>query len=108
MKKFALPLLVIVLLAVTGCAGVTSSPVKGVLYTNVTVPLDFERGEKDVLYANEGLSCATSYFGVIALGDASIDAAKRVGHVTDVIMVDYRVEGLLGFYARFCTIVRGY
>jgi len=54
------------------------------------------------------MACATSYLGVIALGDTSIDAAKRSGHVTDVIMVDYRVDGLLGIYARFCTIVHGY
>jgi len=107
-KRFMFPLLALVLLAFTGCAAVTSGPVRGSLYTNVTAPLDYERDEKGVSYSYEGMACATSYLGVVALGDASIDAAKRNGKITTVVTVDYRTDGLLGFYSRFCTIVHGY
>jgi len=98
MKRFFFPLIVLVLLAVTGCAGVIG-PVKGSIYTNVSGPFDSEIYDKGIDYAYEGMACATSYLGLIALGDASISAAKRGTNMKKVVVVDYRVDSFLGFYA---------
>ena len=45
--------------------------------------------------------------GLIATGDASIDAAKKHGSITKVSSVDHSSTRILGYYAKFCTVVTG-
>lgn len=54
-----------------------------------------------------GTGCATNLLGLIAMGDASIDTAKRSARITEVASVDYDSFSVLGVYARFCVLVRG-
>ncbi len=54
-----------------------------------------------------GEACATSILGIVASGDASIDAAKQAGGINEVLSVDYKSTSVLGLYASFCTIVKG-
>lgn len=54
-----------------------------------------------------GRSCASSILGLVANGDASIEAAKRAGGITTVASVDFESTNVLFIYATFCTVVRG-
>jgi hypothetical protein len=54
-----------------------------------------------------GEACSTGFVGVVALGDASIAAAKKAGGITDVHSVDLRTFNILGFYTQGCTVVHG-
>jgi hypothetical protein len=54
-----------------------------------------------------GEACASSILGLVAIGDASVEAAKSQGGINDVSYVDYQIFSVLGLYARLCTVVRG-
>ncbi len=54
-----------------------------------------------------GEACASNILGVVATGNASIDAAKKNAGITKVVSVEHSSSRVLGYYARFCTIVRG-
>jgi len=54
-----------------------------------------------------GESCASSIFGVVAVGDASISAAKAAGGITQIAHVDHDNFDILGVYATTCTVVVG-
>lgn len=57
--------------------------------------------------AKKGMACQTSILGAVATGDASIEAAKKAGGITKVTSVDATSNSILGFYAKYCTVVRG-
>ncbi len=86
-----------------GCASV-ATPLTGYLYSGVKWPMDAE-GNSETL--KEGKACATSILGLIATGDASIDAAKKNGDIKEVISVDVESTQILGIYAKFCTVAKG-
>ncbi|MCX7811020.1 MAG: TRL-like family protein [Leptospiraceae bacterium] len=54
-----------------------------------------------------GEACASSILGLVAIGDASVEAAKSQGGINDVSYVDYQTFSILGLYAKLCTVVRG-
>jgi hypothetical protein len=54
-----------------------------------------------------GQSCATSILGLVATGDATIEAARRAGGITLITSVDESVNSVFIFYTKYCTIVRG-
>jgi len=81
-----------------------SSPVNGFIYTDVKGPITADSGASA---SKEGTSCASSILGWVATGDASIEAAMKNGGISKVATVDFNSTGILGFYAKFCTIVRG-
>ena len=54
-----------------------------------------------------GKACAMSILELVALGDASISAAKKEGGITQVAHVDYDVMNILGVYGTVCTVVVG-
>jgi hypothetical protein len=54
-----------------------------------------------------GEACASSILGWIAQGDASIEAAKKAGGITQVAYVDHDQFSILGVYATTCTLVHG-
>ena len=104
MKLFRTTSLVVSLSALTGCAMVAAPVSNGALITNL-------RGPGHVTTLTEspkmGTGCATNLLGLIAMGDASIDTAKRSARITEVASVDYDSFSVLGVYARFCVLVRG-
>ena len=55
----------------------------------------------------EGRACATSTLGLVASGDASIEAAKANGGITTITHVDHSAKNTLGITSEWCTIVRG-
>lgn len=95
---------VFTLVLVSGCALPTRFPLVGVLYTGVqqgvtaTAQLSVKRGE----------ACAMHILGLIATGDASIDAARKNGGIRSISTVDEQVSSfLLGLYSQVCTVVHG-
>lgn len=103
MKALKLGLLLTIATNLTACA-TARAPVSGALYTDVRsgdMVTDAHGGTA------QGQACATSILGLIATGDASVDAAKKNGGVLQVVSVDHSSSSILGIYAKYCTIVQG-
>lgn len=90
--------------ALSGCAAVTSAPVTGVLYSDVTYPVNATSNDQG---PKTGEASASSILGIFATGDASIAAAARNGGITKVKTVDVNATSFLGFYAKYTVIVTG-
>jgi hypothetical protein len=54
-----------------------------------------------------GEACAFQILGLVATGDASIEAARRNGGISMISSVDQTLNSYLFVYAKSCTIVRG-
>lgn len=107
-------LILISILAFSGCAMVTPLPPMGILYTGITAPdaantFAMRTGETgQVGTLKKGVSSATGVLGLIASGDASIKAAMENGGITKVHHVDYEKDIVLGgVYQKLTTIVYG-
>lgn len=100
-KTFALVALSVAALALSSC-GSSTSPVGGI-YTDVTDPIT----ANSTGGSRVGTSTATSYFGLVATGDASIAAAKRNGGITSVSTVDKKRNSILGLISTYTTTVTG-
>lgn len=85
----------------TGCLGV-ATPAVGILITNVKFAGDAE----GPVGTKEGKACARSVLGLVADGDASIQAAAKNGGIRNVTSVDHESKWTL-IFGEFCTIVRG-
>lgn len=90
----------------SGCAmtGLLSGTGKGGIYTDFT--------EAVAVTSNDGASkmgkaCTSNILGIAAMGDASVDAAKKNGGISKVASIDGEVFNVLGLYGTYCTIVRG-
>lgn len=54
-----------------------------------------------------GQSTATGVMGMVAVGDASVEAAMKNGGITKVHHVDHEVLSVLGLFVTSTTIVKG-
>jgi hypothetical protein len=54
-----------------------------------------------------GEACISSILGIVATGDASIEAAKKAGGITQIAHIDHEQFSVVGVYATTCTIVHG-
>jgi hypothetical protein len=104
MKKITslLALVVVVAIFASGCASAIPS---GIFYTEVSLPSAVGGG--NINSAKVGTAKATSYFALIATGDASIKAAAANGGITNIKYVDYSVKNVLGFIGEYTTTVYG-
>ena len=85
----------------TGCA----SPMPtGILYTEVTLPAI---ATSNAQAEKVGVSECTSILALVAMGDASIEAAARNGGITKIHSVDWEAKNILGIYGTYRTVVRG-
>lgn len=99
MKPTLIALLGLGLLS-AGCA----TPV-GALYSDTETPLQATSSRAGT---KVGEACASGFlFGLVALGDRSIEAARRNGGVNMITSVDEAVSGSPLFFANYCTVVRG-
>lgn len=101
-----LVLLVAVAFTFTGCAttGLLSGPGLGFVYTATK---DAEMATTATAAGKTGKACANNYLGIVAMGDASIEAAKKAGGITAVSSVDREYSNILGIIGEACTIVKG-
>ena len=86
----------------TGCA---SPYPQGVLLTELTLPVDVTSNNGKA--TKVGTATCTSLLGLIAQGDASIEAAKKNGGITKVHHVDWKAKSLLGIIGEYTLTVYG-
>ena len=86
-----------------GCATVTSSPVAGMWTQDVRVSVD---GKRRPAGAKEGRACATSYLGVFAIGDASVEKAAANGGISKVQAIESLINARI-VIGTHCTVVYG-
>ncbi len=95
----------VIFLSLTGCAYTGYNSKTGyALYTSTIEPVTATSLGKS---SRAGISCAHNILGIAAIGDASIDLAKKKGSITSVTHVDQYYDNILGFYGRVCTSVHG-
>jgi len=102
MKKAILILISCAFLFVTGCA--TLYPA-GSIYTSINLPVTATANSGTA--TKVGISQCTSILGAVAIGDASIEAAKKSGGITKVYHVDYSVKNILGIIGTYKVTVYG-
>lgn len=107
LRRLFLPILSGVLASVfiSGCA-MAPAPVSGWAYTNVRGPIA-ATSKEDWSDKKVGSATAKSILGLIATGDASIQAAAKNGGITKIHHVDHETRSVLGVIAEFTTIVYG-
>lgn len=90
------------LVSAAGCA--TPYPT-GMAYMQMTLPVGVTAN--DGRATKIGVAECKSYLGLVAMGDASIEAAKRNGGITQVHHVDWEVENILGVIGTYKLTVYG-
>jgi hypothetical protein len=109
MRKIILSLVIVLFagVVVSGCATVLS-PVPGLIFTDVKVPSNRLQAPLDsATYSKVGTASCSSILGIIATGDASVDAATKNGGITKIHHVDSDRYSVLGLYSKYTTIVHG-
>jgi hypothetical protein len=101
MKKSGLFLLGLTL---SGCYAGVASPVPGFLYADVK---SGKIGTSEVADLKKGVATCESILGLIAVGDCSVEAAKKNGGIAKVQYADSAVKNILGVYATYTTVVHG-
>lgn len=94
---------IVAVLGLSGCQPV-ASPLLGIIYNDTKYG---DTATTSVAATKEGKACASTILGLVATGDASIQAAKAAGGVTEVSYVDHTAKSTLGIVGEWCTIVRG-
>ncbi len=89
----------------TGCVTDGRYPLGGAIYHDIKGPNNVISSK--AAGSKKGSACASNILGYIALGDASIAAAKKSGGITEVSHIDYQSTNILGIYGTTCTMVRG-
>ena len=83
----------------------------GAIYSGTTAPSFVTRVEasgEGKAAAKTGTACSSGILGLVAWGDASIDAAKKAAGITSVHSVEYQATAVLGVvYVSACTLVHG-
>jgi len=87
---------------VVGCASYLPM---GVIYTQVNGPAG--AGGGPAAYTKVGTAQAQSVLGLIATGDASIQAAVKNGNIKTIKYVDWHTENILGIIGKYTTTVYG-
>jgi hypothetical protein len=94
----------------TGCASFLGGYPSGAFYdaSSKPHPMDQQQVQGPAHTDDKtGEACSTGFVGVVAMGDASLYAAKKAGGITEVHTVDFRTFNILGVYVQGCTVVHG-
>lgn len=102
-RSLAALALAAVVVSGVGCAGV-AAPVHGSLYTDVKYPAIVTSNDGG---SKVGTATATSYLGIVALGDASVEAAAAAGGIKKVKSVDAHARSIFGIIGWYTITVRG-
>lgn len=104
MKKKLIRIMAAVALAAGMSSCMATQAGMGGLYTDVK---QGELATSNVRGSKVGTSKASSYLGIIAIGDASLDAAAKNGGITRISHVDSHKKSILGIINTTETIVYG-
>ena len=98
---------IVLLSAIAGAAllsGCASTIPQGSFFTDVKVPVSAAEG---VASLKTGKSQCKSFFGVVTVGDSSIETAKKNGGITKVATVDWKAKSILGIVGEYECTVKG-
>ena len=103
--KTKLATLMLSLTLLNGCAMATggNTNAMGLIYSSYKSPGQVGTAAD----TKTGEACVNSILGIVATGDASIDAAKKAGGITQIAHIDHEQFSVIGVYATSCTIVHG-
>lgn len=106
-KMLALAVSMTAAVLLSGCstAGVVSPVSNGTLFTSVKGPVTATGASSEG--SRSGSGSAFNILGLVAIGDASIDSAKRQGGIKTVTHVDYESFTVLGLFSSFKVVVHG-
>lgn len=106
MKIYKKALIFAAAVAASGLISACATPFPlGILYTKVTTPVAL--GANELQYSKTGEAKCFSLCGLIASGDASINAACQPNGITKVSWVSYTVNNFCGIYGTYTTTVYG-
>ena len=107
MKKLVMLLVIACLgLGLVGCYCTPVMPPMGIIYSEYKAPLDPDM-EETRLGDKVGTAEVTTFLGLIATGDCSIQAAATDGGIQTINYADYEYFNVLGVYQRFVVMVYG-
>lgn len=108
MKKLGLLACILAVPFVAGCSyGITPVP-DGFIFSSVKYPSYYPGVTNDACGSKTGSASATGFVGVIATGDASVEAAAANGNITKIKSCSHKTTKILGgLYWHFETIVTG-
>ena len=98
-KAFVSVVLAASALALCSCG----APRIGAVFTDISMPVTATTASASKV----GTATSTTYVGMVAIGDASIEAAKKKGGITTVSSVDTKIHSILGIITTYTTTVRG-
>ena len=110
MKKITLALSAIAALGLSACAGagMGAGAVPGFLYTETKVPLfDTTTSTTSDAGTKSGTAMCKSILGWVAMGDCSVETAKKAGGISKISNVQVDVKNILGVYAEYTLKVVG-
>ena len=102
MKKILASVAMLAAVVLTGCA---STYPAGSLYQELKMPITATSAK--CINCKKGYSEATSILGLVATGDASIEAAAKQGGITVIHHVDWEVKNILGIIGNYRCNVYG-
>lgn len=104
MKKTMVRLFVVATMGISLQSCIATQAGTGGLYTDVK---QGEMATSNIRGSKVGQSKASSYLGLIAVGDASVDTAAKNGGITRISHVDSHKKSILGIVTSTTTIVYG-
>lgn len=90
----------------SGCLVAPVIPPVGIIYSDLKAPLDYDQ-EASTVGPRTGTSESMSILGLVAMGDASVQAAAQNGNITKANGADYEYFNVLGIYQRYRTVLHG-
>ena len=112
MKKLMVLVCAVWMMGTAGCAMITpntvvGTPTSGWVYSDVQYPHPRTEVVNKGVGSKRGTAMLRNYVGLVAVGDASIEAAMRDGGITQVYTVDHHLMSVLGVYVEWTTIATG-
>ncbi|WP_265390832.1 TRL-like family protein [Leptospira kanakyensis] len=95
--------LLISLLTLTSSCASSGFGTQGLLYEDQRISM-METGNPAT---REGIACAKSYLGLVALGDASVEIAQKNGNIREITSIELETFNFFGIYAKLCTVTKG-
>jgi hypothetical protein len=96
--------LLLIGIAAAGLAGCATPTPLGFIYYDAKLPVTATSNSAST---RVGTATCESILSVVALGDCTIEAAKRNGNITKVTNVDWDARNILGVYGTYTTKVYG-
>ncbi len=89
-----------------GCAS-GPTPLQGLIFADTQYPGYYEGVSEEGPGSKSGTSSMVAYLGLIAMGDASIEAACQDGGIKQIKTVDHHYKSILGIIQNWETNVTG-